>query len=156
MAQDAKAKNPLVLDDLYAAFEAADNIILKKYVADLSDAPCIEMSKESKTLEIGSNVALYRVAKVVYDKNENVRDKLTTIYSTIFSLKNCGLVMLINGHKEHADVFLGVVNRNLKEHLEKDNTFKYFAVDDSELTDSGKVLENSFLGNFIKKTFLLR
>lgn len=44
MAQDAKAKNPLVLDDLYAAFEAADNIILKKYVADLSDAPCIEMS----------------------------------------------------------------------------------------------------------------
>jgi len=148
MAQDAKAKNPLVLDDLYAAFEAADNIILKKYVADLSDAPCIEMSEESKTLKIGSNVALYRVAKVVYDKNENVRDKLTTIYSTIFSLKNCGLVMLINGHKEHADVFLGVVNRNLKEHLEKDNTFKYFAVDDSELTDSGKVLENSFLGNF--------
>lgn len=113
MAQDAKAKNPLVLDDLYAAFEAADNIILKKYVADLSDAPCIEMSKESKTLEIGSNVALYRVAKVVYDKNENVRDKLTTIYSTIFSLKNCGLVMLINGHKEYADVFLGVVNTNL-------------------------------------------
>ena len=148
MAQDAKAKNPLVLDDLYAAFEAADNIILKKYVADLSDAPCIEMSEESKTLKIGSNVALYRVAKVVYDKNENVRDKLTTIYSTIFSLKNCGLVMLINGHKEHVDVFLGVVNRNLIEHLEKDNTFKYFAVDDSELTDSGKVLENSFLGNF--------
>lgn len=149
MVQEAKAKNPLVLDDLYAAFEAADNIILKKYVAELSDAPCIEMSQKSKTLEIGSNVALYRVAKVVYDKNENVRDKLTTVYSTIFSLKNCGLVMFINGHRDYVDLFVGVVNRNLKEYRKKeDKSFLKFGVVDKLLEASGKVLENSLLGNF--------
>jgi len=149
MAPEAQAVNPLVIDDLYAAFEAADSIILKKYVTELSGAPCIELPVESKTLEIGTNVSLFRIAKVIYDKNENVRDKLTTVYSSIFSLKNCGLVMLLNGHRDHVDLFIGVANRNLKEYLKKDdNSFLKFKVDDKSLEDSGKVLKNSFLGNF--------
>ena len=56
MANDVHANNPLILDDLYAAFAAADNIVLKKYIAKLSDAPCIEMPKDLKTIEIGRNV----------------------------------------------------------------------------------------------------
>ena len=39
MANEPRDKNPLILDDLYAAFEAADSIVLKKYIAKLSDAP---------------------------------------------------------------------------------------------------------------------
>ena len=58
MASEVHAKNPLVLDDLYAAFEAADNIVLKKYIDRLSDAPCIEMSEDLKTIEIGK-MSLY-------------------------------------------------------------------------------------------------
>ena len=36
MEKDVHVVNPLVLDDLYAAFEAADNIVLKKYIEKLS------------------------------------------------------------------------------------------------------------------------
>ena len=36
-----KPQEPRNMDDLYAAFEAADNIVLKKYVEKLSSAPCI-------------------------------------------------------------------------------------------------------------------
>ena len=43
MENDVHAKNPLVMDDLYAAFEAADNVVLIKYITKLSDAPCIEL-----------------------------------------------------------------------------------------------------------------
>ena len=120
MTSDVHAKNPLILDDLYAAFEAADNIVLKKYIAKLSEAPCIQMSDELKSIEIGENVSLFRVAKIIYDKNENTQDKLTTVYSTIFSLANYGLAMLINGHKDSVDLFLGVISRNMVAHL-KDN-----------------------------------
>lgn len=35
MADEAHAKNPQVMEDLYAAFHAADNIVLKKYVTSL-------------------------------------------------------------------------------------------------------------------------
>ena len=148
MANDVHAMNPLVLDDLYAAFESADNIILKKYIAKLSDAPCIKMSDELKTIEIGENVSLFRVAKIIYDKNENTQDKLTTVYSTIFSLANYGLAMLINGHKDSVDLFLGVVSRNMVAHLKDNDELDCLSPIEKDLIENGKVLRNAFLGNF--------
>lgn len=148
MENTVHAETPLVLDDLYAAFTAADNIVLKKYITKLSDAPCIKMPKELESINIGDNVSLYRVAKVIYDKHENIQDKLTTIYSTNFSLRNYGLIMLINGHKEYVDLFVGVVTRNMQAHTGKDGKVERLSTVEKELVDSGKVLSNAFLGNF--------
>ena len=119
MESDVHVKNPLVLDDLYSAFSAADQIVLKKYLYKLSDASCLEMDKDLQSIKVGGNVSLYRVAQIVYDKNENIQDKLTTVYSSILSLGNYGIVMLVNGHKESVDLFLGVVTRNLEIRAEK-------------------------------------
>lgn len=148
MANEPRAKNPLVLDDLYAAFEAADSIVLKKYITKLSAAPCIELSEDLKTIQIGDNVSLYKIAKVIFDKNENTQDKLTTVYSTIFSLQNYGLVMLINGHKDSVDLYVGVVTRNMLAHLNDDGALNHLSTLDKDLSDSGKVLRNAFVGNF--------
>lgn len=148
MVNDVHAKNPLILDDLYAAFEATDNIVLKKYIAKLSDAPCIEMSEELKTIEIGENVSLYRVVKIIYDKNENTQDKLTTVYSTIFSLANYGLSMLVNGHKDSVELYLGVISRNMVAQLAENGEIINLSTIEKDLIDSGKVLRNAFLGNF--------
>ena len=148
MENEPHAKNPLVLDDLYAAFESADNIILKKYISKLSEAHCIELAENLKTIQIGDNVSLYKIAKVIFDKNENTQDKLTTVYSTIFSLQNYGLAMLINGHKDSVDLFVGVVTRNMLAHLKDDGTLDYLSALDKDLSDSGKVLRNAFVGNF--------
>lgn len=148
MENTAHAENPLVLDDLYAAFTAVDNIVLKKYITKLSDAPCIEMSDDLKSIGVGDNVSLYRVAKVIYDKHENVQDKLTTIYSTIFSLRNYGLIMLINGHKEYVDLFIGVATRNMLAHTGEDGSIDRLSTIERDLVHNGKVLRNAFLGNF--------
>ena len=43
---------------------------------------------------------------IVYDKNENIQDKLTTVYSGISFLRNCGILMLINAKKDHADLYV--------------------------------------------------
>ena len=144
MESDVHVKNPLVLDDLYSAFRAADQIVLKKYLYKLSDASCLEMDKDLQSIKVGGNVSLYRVAQIVYDKNENIQDKLTTVYSSILSLGNYGIVMLVNGHKESVDLFLGVVTRNLEIRAEKNQLF----ANDKELGDSGKVLRDAFVGNF--------
>lgn len=148
MENTAHAENPLVLDDLYAAFTAVDNIVLKKYITKLSDAPCIEMSDDLKSIGVGDNVSLYRVAKVIYDKHENVQDKLTTIYSTIFSLRNYGLIMLINGNKEYVDLFIGVATRNMLAHTGEDGSIDRLSTIERDLVHNGKVLRNAFLGNF--------
>lgn len=147
MADEAHAKNPQVMEDLYAAFHAADNIVLKKYVTSLSEAPCIEMSDTLKQIEIGSDVTLYRVGRIVYDKNENIQDKLTTVYSTIFSLKNCGLVMMVHGSREETELYLGIVVRDFYTRQDADNK-PMLAVVSKKRDDYGRVLENTFEGNF--------
>lgn len=147
MADEAHAKNPQVMEDLYAAFHAADNIVLKKYVTSLSEAPCIEMSDTLKQIEIGSDVTLYRVGRIVYDKNENIQDKLTTVYSTIFSLKNCGLVMMVHGSREETELYLGIVVRDFYTRQDTDNK-PMLAVVSKKRDDYGRVLENTFEGNF--------
>lgn len=163
MAEEPHVQNPLDLKDLYAAFGAADSIVLKKYIAKLSDAPCIQLSDELKSIKVGANVSLYQVAKIIYDKNENTQDKLTTVYSTIFSLRNYGLAMLLNGHKEHVDLYLGVITRNMvvnqdpvdSENADNDGIQKkdcmtktILQVIEKELISTGKVLKNAFVGNF--------
>lgn len=147
MADEAHAKNPQVMEDLYAAFHAADNIVLKKYVTSLGEAPCIEMSDTLKQIEIGSDVTLYRVGRIVYDKNENIQDKLTTVYSTIFSLKNCGLVMMVHGSREETELYLGIVVRDFYTRQDADNK-PMLAVVSKKRDDCGRVLENTFEGNF--------
>lgn len=139
--------DPRDLQDLYAAFEAVDNVVLKKYVADLSQAPCIPISDELKALRIGDNVAMYRIDSIVYDKNENIQDKLTTVYSGIFSLRNCGILMLINAKKDHADLYVGVVTRELIAR-DNDGSKDVPLVDEADCSRNGKVLKNAFLGNF--------
>lgn len=163
MSDEPRVQNPLDLKDLYAAFGAVDNIVLKKYIARLSEAPCIELSDELKSIAIGDNVSLYQVAKIIYDKNENTQDKLTTVYSTIFSLQNYGLAMLLSGNKNHVDLYVGVITRNLLMHekplesevlddddeqKEDDKTATVLSVIEKDLLNSGKVLRNAFAGNF--------
>lgn len=128
----------------------------------------ISMESKPKSIAIGENISLYQVSKIIYDKNENTQDKLTTVYSTIFSLQNYGLAMLLNGNKDHVDLYLGVVTRNLlmrqkspEEVLNEDNmqqdgevpsvdnesTIK-LSVIEKNLLNTGKVLKNAFIGNF--------
>lgn len=137
-----QSKNPLSenLHELHNAFNAADNIVLKKYISSLSTALCIEISDELKSLPIGENVSLYKLTKIVYDKNENIQEKLTTVYSTIFSLDHSGIVVLVVGTKTAVDLYIGVVTRSLT----GDNLY----VDDKKRDDKGKVLSNAFVANF--------
>ena len=101
--------------DLYHAFESADTILLKKYVDNLDRFPIIEPGDMITSIEVGSNVVLYHVDKLVYDKKENIHDKLTTVFSSLLSNENNGLVMLIKGASDHIDFYIGNVNRYLNE-----------------------------------------
>ena len=84
---------------------------------------------------------------IVYDKNENIQDKLTTMYSGISFLRNCDILMLINAKKDHADLYVGVVTRELIAR-DNDGSKDVPLVDEADCSRNGKVLKNAFLGNF--------
>lgn len=128
--------------DLYDAFESADTILMKKYVDNLDKYPIIIPGKEIKDIAVGSNAVLYHVDKIVYDKNENVHDKLTTVFSSLLSNENNGLIMIIRGFADHVDFYIGSVIKNAI--LEK------ALVDNAGNTLKG-VLEGNFPGTKLHK-----
>ena len=71
--------------DLYNTFESADTILLKKYVNELYKYPIIEPGKSITDIKVGTNAILYHIDKLVYDKKENIHDKLTTVFSSLLS-----------------------------------------------------------------------
>lgn len=133
---------PVEIEELYSAFETADNILLKKYVSKLSKYECKTIDDNRKKIEVGGNVNFFQILNIVYDKKENIQDKLTTVYSTISSLKQCGLVMILNANKEKVNLYVGIKTKELNE---CDGKLK---ADEKKLGDKGKTLKNAFDGNF--------
>ena len=132
---------------LEEAIKAADNILLKKYVSNLSSCKCKKVNDDFEKIGPGGNVLFYRVENIVYDKNENIQDKLITVYSTVSSLDNCGLVMILNADEKGVKIYFGIVNRTL-EVCEDKNNKEWKVGNEDTLNNNGNALENSFKGNF--------
>lgn len=139
-------KTAIDLQPLYDSLIAADSVVMKKYISSLSNAACVEMIDELKSaINVGENVYLYQVSKIVYDKNENVRDKLVTVYSMMSSLKGCSVVMLICGKGEGIELYVGATSRNFKVNEENKLALEsptYF------INQYGEALGKAFEGNF--------
>ena len=132
---------------LEEAIKAADNILLKKYVSNLSLCKCKKVNDDFEKIAPGENVLFYRVENIVYDKNENIQDKLITVYSTVSSLDNCGLVMILNADEKGVKIYFGIVNRTLEVCVDENNKEGKVGNEDT-LNNNGNALENSFKGNF--------
>lgn len=100
------------IEELYTAFESADTIVLKKYVNALEKLSVYDSNIEPiKQIQLGGNVCLYHIEKIVYDAKENIHDKLTTIYSSLYSDKQSALALLLQGTTEQVNLYVGVVSR---------------------------------------------
>lgn len=130
--------DPRKKEELYSAFEAADTILMKKYIEQLSDAPIYKITPELERIAVGSNVCLYHIDKIVYDKDESIQDKLTTVYSSILPSMRSSLIMLVCGTANAVDLYLGIVNRDLV-------NGKATA---ASLTNAGNALKGTLEGNF--------
>lgn len=120
---EVKELDPRKMEDLFRAFENADFIVRKRYRSDLerysicdvpewltSAIPSINKSGET-AYQLGDNIQLVKVEKLIYDKKENLADKLTTVYHTMSSFENTSLIMLVVSDGKSADLYLGVAER---------------------------------------------
>lgn len=125
--------------DLYNAFENADTVLLKKYINNLDSLPLVQVNDTITNIKTGANACLYHIDKLVYDKEENIHDKLTTVYTSLFSNKKTALIMIIKGNKTHVDLYLGAVRKNVNE---EGGTVP------TALDNLGGTLSNVLKGNF--------
>ncbi len=123
------------LEDLENAFDLADSLVLKKYLYEIQVLP-IRKTEELEQIKIGDNVRFYHIDRLVYDKQENIHDKLVTIYSSLCSEKEASLVLLLRGTSQQVDFYIGVTTRSIQ------NT------DTTSVANVAKRFNKLFLGQF--------
>lgn len=85
------------------ALAMVDDIVLKNYLTRLEDLEIVPLSEEISLRD----TILYKVNKMVYEKDEYATDKFISIISAMTYTKG-SVFMIVDGHKDHTDFYLGV------------------------------------------------
>lgn len=83
--------------------ELVDLFVNKNYLIDLPSCPPVELDPGQKTF---SCLSLFEISKIVYDQNENINDKLVSVYSALSNFGSTALLLLCSGG-EGVRFFLG-------------------------------------------------
>lgn len=106
-----KERKPLdirEIDQLDHAFSLADNIITKNYLAKLERCELIDTSEMFDTIPVYEHAGLFRVKKIVYDRDENSLQKLVNTYASMVGF-NSSIVMIINSNGKEVELYLGTM-----------------------------------------------
>lgn len=103
----------------------ADKFITKNYLINLSKQNVVLMNEDEMDSRF---IRLFQILKLVYDKKENVNDKLISVYSTLQNI-NASTLLIIDGDGREVKIYIGVRSKE-------------------SASTAISVLEKSFLGNF--------
>ncbi len=103
----------------------ADKFINKNYLINISDQQIVPLDEYEKSTNV---IRLFQIIKLVYDKTENINDKLISVYSALQNVESSAL-LIINGTGKEATFYIGIRS-----------------VDNA--ATASKILEKSFIGNF--------
>lgn len=114
-----------------------DEGIRKKYLARLSEMPIAPIA-DLPILEddMISNVRLYRITEMVYQKGEPVTDKFTTVFNTL-STYNASVFILIDSDGKKTRFYIGVRNNEPDDSPQKRSTVTL-----------GSTLKQTLIGHF--------
>lgn len=132
VSQDAKNANLAELKTYQErsnfAMKLVDDIVLKNYLTKL---PNMEIIPAGDEILDTSNIILFKINEMVYEKDEYVTDKFISVVSAM-TFTNSSIFLIVDGHKDHTDFYLGVK-------CEDENRQKNYVAD---------TLKSSILGQF--------
>ena len=103
----------------------ADKFINKNYLINIADQNIVPLHENNK---VTNSIRLFQIKKLVYDKSENINDKLISVYSALQNIDSSSL-LIIDGNENGIIFYIGIRSA------------------DNAATAS-KILEKSFKGNF--------
>lgn len=109
------------------ALSMVDDVVTKNYVMRLSEMDIVPVDKN----EIGRNTIVFKVNKMVYEKDEYATEKFINALGAM-SYADCSVFLILDGHKDRTDFYIGIRNN------------------DERRTDSSvaETFENSLKGQF--------
>lgn len=80
-------------DILNSGMELVDLFVNKNYLIDLQNCEPIPMDVSNKSF---SYISLFEVSKIVFDKSENVNDKLVSVYSALSNFGSSAILVIFS------------------------------------------------------------
>lgn len=98
--------DPREITELDSAFALADNIITKNYLAKIEQCEILKTTSSFDSVLVYEQVSLFRVKKIVYDREENNLQKLINTYASTIGF-NSDIVMIIKSNAKKMELYLG-------------------------------------------------
>lgn len=89
-------------DSAFKALALVNDIVLKNYLVQLSNMDLVENPEIST-----DGVVLFKINKMVYEKDEYATDKFISMVSAM-TFTSSSIFLLVDGHKDHTDFYLGI------------------------------------------------
>lgn len=86
----------------YNALSLVNDVVLKNYLVELSDMDLVEIPDVSI-----DGVILYKINKMVYEKDEYATDKFISMVSAM-TFTSSSIFLMVDGHKDYTDFYLGI------------------------------------------------
>ena len=136
-----------------------DALLNKTYLPMLSQLDIISLDNEEISFtKINSNIRFFELTRIVLNKNENMRDKLVTVFNAV-GTSDSSFIYIINGKGEEVSIYLGVKGNQSnffdEDNKDKNEDNKDKNEDNKDKIDSytktykaQKILESGIKGNF--------
>ncbi|NBH13138.1 ATP-binding protein [Lachnospiraceae bacterium] len=89
---------------LAEASRLVDDIVLKKYLHKLTELEIIPLDDSLKKI---SDIRLFRITEMVYQKNEYSTYKFASVFNAVQNL-NCGVFIVVDSNEKKTDFYMGV------------------------------------------------
>lgn len=118
--------------DLVNSFNISKDFLNKDYLINISNNEVVPIPKEIETLAIKDNIRLFKINKLVYDKDENCIDKLSNLYNAVGNL-NSSVIMILDSDGISTNLYMGT---------------KVKKQDKISINNAKEIIERTFKGNF--------
>lgn len=98
---------------LVRSIDDASSIITKSYLDKLESYEIIRPSEEDVDIDPKEVGAFYKLTKLVWNKDENFLDKLTTIINVAYSIRS-SLVTIITSDGGFMDYYIGILSKEFR------------------------------------------
>lgn len=89
------------------AMQLVDDIVLKNYLANLSKLEVVPFENFNLENDLDDNVRIFKISKMVYEKNNNDIEKLSSVFNSISSM-NCSVFIIMQGDGVKTEFYMGV------------------------------------------------
>ena len=102
-----------ITDSYQTALKVVDDVILKKYVSELSNMEIVPLSKNMLESNIRDNVRFFKITEMVYEKDELATYKFASVFNAL-SITDSAVFIIIDSDGIKTDFYMGV--RSLDEY----------------------------------------